>query len=427
MPAIFKQPTRIHGARLLLIWLLVGCQPIAAPPAAGGGQLAYIGGDGNVYITSADRQSKTAITQDATTATEGRGRSYHRVAWSPDGWLAFAAVERAQDVMRSELFVAAPNFHQAQMVGSSEDNFVIYLYWSPVPCATSHACHRLAYLIGNNTDITLRLVEVNGEGTSNREIGAGRPLYFSWAAQGEQLLWHAGGARRSDPTAQLALYRVADGQVQLLPYPPGYFVAPAWSPTDDAWLAVIETTRGMALRYVDANSAGKTLLQTPNEITFVWSPDGQRIAYAARFYGADPFYGPIYVYDVATGKSRRLTDVGLHVQAFFWSPDGARIGYLNWLALPNESWAQWRTYELATGQDRGFNAFNPSFSMRMMIGSFNQYAQSERLWSPDGRYLTYADRDRTLVERVWLVDTLAAKGAPPLLVDEGSLGVWSWQ
>ncbi len=143
--------------------------------------------------------------------------------------------------------------------------------------------------------------------------------------------------------------------------------------------------------------------------------------------GADPFYGPIHIYDLASGESRRITDLDLHVQAFFWSPDGARIGYLNWLALPNEAWAQWRVYDLTTNQDRGFNAFLPSFPMRMMIGSFNQYAQSDRFWSPDGRYLTYADRDRALVERVWLVDTLAPRGADPILVDEGVIGVWSWE
>jgi hypothetical protein len=65
--------------------------------------------------------------------------------------------------------------------------------------------------------------------------------------------------------------------------------------------------------------------------------------------------------------------------------------------------------------------------MRMLIGSFNQYAQSHQLWSPDGRYLTYADRDRGLVERVWLVDTWAEKGAPPILVDKGVIAVWSWE
>jgi hypothetical protein len=65
--------------------------------------------------------------------------------------------------------------------------------------------------------------------------------------------------------------------------------------------------------------------------------------------------------------------------------------------------------------------------MRFAIHSFNQYAQSHRFWSPDGRYLVYADRDRALVERVWLVDTWAERGADPIPVDAGSIGFWSWK
>ena len=427
--------TARFGILLLLMGLLLAaCQPITLPeknsvtPARNdGGRLAYIGGDGNVYVISADLTQKVAITDDATTTSEGSGRSYHRVAWAPDGELAFAAVERGMGVTQGELYVAQPG-EAAQLVGSSVDNFVIYLYWSPVPCPEQPDCQRLAYLIGNNTDITLRLVELAGDRVTNTEIGAGRPFYFSWAANGAHLLWHRGGSGRGDPLAQISRFDITEQTVHATNAAPGYFVAPAWSPVAEQWLDVIDGQDAVILRQVDAQTEAATeILQAANEISFVWSPDGSQVAYAARARGDDPFFGPIHVYDLATGASRRITDLDLHVQAFFWSPDGARIGYLNWLALPNEAWAQWRVYDLATNQDRGFSAFLPSFPMRMMIGSFNQYAQSDRFWSPDGRYLTYADRDRALVERVWLVDTQAPRGADPILVDEGVIGVWSWE
>jgi hypothetical protein len=88
---------------------------------------------------------------------------------------------------------------------------------------------------------------------------------------------------------------------------------------------------------------------------------------------------------------------------------------------------QWRVYDLVEEVDRGFAAFNPSYQMRYVISSFNQYAQSHRLWSPDGRYLVYADQDNSRVERVWMVDTFAARGADPILVAKGSMGFWSWK
>jgi Tol biopolymer transport system component len=418
--------------------LCFACQPIVAPAQStiltdqhnhtpAGGQLAYIGSDGNVYVVTADRQTKIAITHDASSSPEGNGRSYHRVAWSRDNWLAFAAVERTLNTTHSELYVAAPHA-PAQQVGHSDDHFVIYLYWAPTTCPSLPDCHRLAYLIGNQADMALRLVELNGDRITDEEIGVAQPFYFSWAAHSRSLLWHTGGSAQFNPTAHLALYDIANKSVEEVAGSPGSFVAPAWSPTGNDWLDVIATESGMTLRRMSTTPITVTAIAVAKyEMAFAWSPDGQRIAYASRFYSDDPFYGPIYVYENATGESRRLTDRGLHVQAFFWSPDSTRLGYLNWLALPNEDWAQWRVYNLVTGQDRGFDAFDPSFSMRMVIGSFNQYAQSDRFWSPDGRYLTYADRDRSLVERIWLVDTHAPKDAQPILVDEGSIGVWSWR
>jgi hypothetical protein len=87
---------------------------------------------------------------------------------------------------------------------------------------------------------------------------------------------------------------------------------------------------------------------------------------------------------------------------------------------------QWRVYNFSENKDRGFKMFRPSFQMNFMVSSFNQYAQSDRFWSPDSRYLVYADRDQTLVERVWLIDTWAEDGSQAILVDKGAIGLWSW-
>jgi Tol biopolymer transport system component len=135
----------------------------------------------------------------------------------------------------------------------------------------------------------------------------------------------------------------------------------------------------------------------------------------------------IQVFDLDTGTTRRLTQPGFRILAFFWSPDGQRLGYLIHLALPDTDWMQWRTYDVSVDRDRGFAAFHPSPLMRFMVHSFNQYVQSHRFWSPDGRYLVYADRDRSQTDQVWLVDTWAERGADPILVDQGSMGVWSWK
>jgi Tol biopolymer transport system component len=404
------------------------------PPTTSSRWLAYIGPDGNIYITTADRQLTLAATNDATAPPEGQGRSYHRVSWSPDGQLAFAAVTRAGNQARSELYVVEAPGKPARLVAKDDEHFVIYIYWSPVACPGRPACRRLAYLIEEDDGVGLRVVEVEAEQTHNQLVGVGRPFYFSWSADGQHILWHAGGARRHNSDAGMALYHVDDDQIDDLSQAPGSFLSPAWSPQGDEWLAVSDSEGADRLQIfphggpTEDNPVQTATLATASdtEMVFAWSPRGDQVAFALRPAEDAPFYGPIHVYDLDTGQSRQVTDDGFRVLGFFWAPRGERIGYLTRLDLPDAVWMQWRVVDPATDQDRGFTAFHPAPLMRFIVHSFNQYAQSDRLWSPDGRYLVYADRDRTLAERVWLVDTWAEKGSDPILVDAGSIGVWSW-
>ena len=211
-------------------------------------------------------------------------------------------------------------------------------------------------------------------------------------------------------------------------------MAPAWSPQSAQWLAVSSldgTDHLQIFPYTgptESNQAQAATLATASnaEMVFAWSPRGDQVAFARRPAGDASFYGPIHIYDLDTGSSRQVTDDGFQVLGFFWAPDGGRIGYLTRLDLPDAVWMQWRVVDLASARDRGFAAFHPAPLMRFAVQSFNQYAQSHRFWSPDGRYLLYADRDRYLAERVWLVDTWAENASDPVLVGAGSMGIWSW-
>ncbi len=394
-----------------------------ATPPTDGGRLAYIGGDGNIYLTGAAGRNPIPLTDDATTAYEGQGLSYQRLAWSPEGKLAYASVERSGGTARSQLYVVDEPSQTARLVGQSEAHFVIYLYWSPVPCPGQPDCRHLAYLIEETDDIALRLVTLEADGHHNRRIGAGWPFYFSWAADGRSLLWHSGYNR---PEATLAQYHLDRGTTETLVLQPGNFLAPAWSPQAETWLGV--TTGEGAGRLQKFGDTTSQIITTAGEgeVTFVWSPDGRQVAYAVRRYATDPFYGPIHRFDVESGQSTRLTDPGLRILAFFWSPDGQRLGYLTRQVLPDTEWMQWRVYDVTSGEDRGFTTFQPTPQMRFIMASFNQYAQSHRFWSPDSRYLVYAAQEGQ-TRQIWLVDTWAERGGEPLFVAEGSMGFWSWR
>jgi len=110
------------------------------PPAASAGRLAYIGGDGNIYVTTPELTSPIAVTHDATTSPENMGFSYHRISWSSDGQLAFASVTRSLTQTQSQLYVKASPETPARLVAQNNAHFVIYIYWSPVPCASAPSC-----------------------------------------------------------------------------------------------------------------------------------------------------------------------------------------------------------------------------------------------------------------------------------------------
>lgn len=426
----------------LLVGILIACQPslfspplllssaeafIITPAAAPSGRLAYIGGDGNVYVTTVDRSTTLAVTTDATAAPEYPGYSYHRLSWSPDGRLAFAGVTRTNDDATSTLYVVNVPGETPQAVGHSDEHFVIYMYWSPVPCSNRPDCRRLAYLIEEGDSISLRLVELAGAKVENRRLGRGWPFYFSWSPDSPQLIWHSGGARRHNPAAHMSLYDVERDELHLLPYEPGLFLAPAWSPQGDRWLGVSADGLVDSLQSFGADQAVTLTSAEDSQIVFAWSPQRDKIAYATREQPNDPFYSVIQILDPQTGQAERITDVGFRILGFFWSPDGQKLAYLTHQPLFDSVWMQWRVYNLAKKKDRGFKMFHPSFQMNFMVSSFNQYAQSDRFWSPDSRYLVYADRDQALVERVWLIDTYSEDGNQATLVDKGAIGLWSWE
>lgn len=424
------------AAVVVLAMLLASCQlkPVApTPPAAPQpGQLAYIGRDGNIYLTDAGLSQKTALTSDATAPPEGEGRSYHRISWSPDGRLAFAAVNRSINAVSSQIYVTAGATAPPQLVAENDENFVIYLHWSPTPCPGQPDCRQLAFLIEKDRveasgDIGLHLLEIDGDVVANQLLGLGRPFFFSWHPAGREMVWHTGGARRFNEAAQLTRFDMDTGQTEKSPLVPGLFLAPAWSPAGDGWLGVLAEDNVDQLHLVGVNPPPQHLDDTiDNQFAFIWSPDGRQVAYAIRKSSDDPAFDPIHLLDVKTGQSRRITDRNFRIVAFFWSPDGEKLAYLQ-QPTANADWLQWRVFNLRTGIDRGFAVFVPGYQMLYVLGSFNQYAQSHRLWSADSRYLVYADRDKALVQRVWLVDTQSDNGAQSIFVDEGTFGVWSWE
>ena len=122
---------------------------------------------------------------------------------------------------------------------------------------------------------------------------------------------------------------------------PSFDVAPAWSP-DGSQIAFVRVASGAgseqprASLHVVARDGGavRDLAQEGSEP--VWSPDGKRVAFVSyrdRF-GRTCFHecstsGEIYVLEVETGETRRLTRSQASDGSPAWSPDGRRIAFVS--------------------------------------------------------------------------------------------------
>ena len=102
-----------------------------------------------------------------------------------------------------------------------------------------------------------------------------------------------------------------------------------------------------------------------------WSPDGTQLAYSSD---KDSEHLQLWVRDMKSGRSRRLTDLTTQPQGAAWSPDGTRIAFFN----VDGMWrvAQMSVIDVASGQVTKVHDSLPQ--------------PGAPVWSPDGKRLAIA-------------------------------------
>ena len=153
---------------------------------------------------------------------------------------------------------------------------------------------------------------------------------------------------------------------------------PQWSPDGkhllfasslgDGGLLTISPDGGFPTRVpLDLGGSGHFLaLQTPQ-----WSPDGAWIAYVAAKSGSPE----LWLWSVAGGRDRQLTDLGGHINSFRWSPDGTAIAFAG---------DRYGNYDI--------------WKARVDDGTIHRLTKKERyevfpFWTPDGETILYAELD----------------------------------
>jgi TolB protein len=402
--------------------------PLPQQQAQVGGRIAYIGGDGDIYTIAPNGSDPQTVTRDL----PAHGATYESLAWSPDGQLAFSShTDEA-----SALFTSEPDgSDRVQVYSGGPDVAPFYLYWSP-------DSQWITFLTSSQSGIDLRMADSH-TGDSTRIVAQGSPSYFSWSPDSQSLLLHTGGARRDSSEASLAIFQPASSALVKLPDAPGIFQAPAWSPDGRQFLFARETETKTDELVLAEGDNRRVLATSRTGLVFVWSPRGDRIAFAIPNSQNNFLYDSVVVMDLE-GQNRRVVAQNI-IAAFFWSPDGEQIAVLSIdstqlnpqgrlvparrsvAPVPQSANVKliWSVTNVADGTFVAFPSFTPTDSFLQLVPYFDQYAQSLSLWSPDGRYLLFADVDEFDRSTIRVMDTIQPL-LPARRLADGTLAVWSW-
>jgi TolB protein len=412
----------------VLVAALIGFVVLQSTPAAGpiGAQgvalnrLAVIA-DNKLYTIDPDGSDRLDLAHSGRVPTAA-------VIWSHDGQrLIFAASERNQSRVNSARLDGQETrvLYEADLVREP-----FYLYGSPDD-------QHVAFLASDPLEgMQLHLAETDRP-NSARSVVAGQPNYSSWSPDSRSLLVHIGGTRAE---AYVGTYDLSAAAAQPIETQPAAFQAPFWSPTGEAqWLYARQSDTGNQL-VISAKNGSRTLAEFNGGITFGWSPDGQRVAYAINTPNSF-LYESLTVINLKDSTSKVVFKG--NVLAFFWSPDGRKLAYLtgvlvepspvgrvDGLAAPPRQQRRtlqvtWHVIDLEHNRTIDLNTFKPTDSFIYLMQYFDQFAQSVALWSPDSTALVYTGQPLIGERGVYVIDTQDA-AAQPRFVGPGDFAIWSW-
>ncbi|MCQ3936214.1 MAG: hypothetical protein DPW18_04100 [Chloroflexi bacterium] len=416
---------------LVLAFLLAACNfQVPQSPALRfierkSGLIAYIGNDGNVYVTDQGATSTTPLTEDVTEATRSQ-IAYQLPTWSPDGSrVAFVRLEQTgADSLSAELMVADTDGDTLASVYASETELPFYINWSPDN-------ENIGILSTTASRQTLALQSIPASGEARRVLDTGSPFYWSWSPDGRAMIVHKNGAA-AGTQSQLSFLKLDDEVTEfVMDEIPASFQAPAWSP-DGSFILLTTLSENGSQQIVLADAAGsvqKTIAEFEVNASFAWAADGEQFAYIlGNEQLQNGALGPLHVGDVF-GSEEVIVDED--VAGFFWSPDGGEIAYfLPQVFTPEDSseqvfYLEMYILDVASSESRLIATFQPTQQFFSLLPYMDQYHQSVTIWSPDSNNLVIAFIASGGVPAIAIVP--ASGVTEPRLLAEGVFAAWSWK
>ncbi len=369
-----------------------GAAPSSPADVVVGDRLIVVRDDGNLVSMTPDGVTVLPLTSDA-----GPGVLVSQPVASPDG-LSLAWVE---------VRTGGPSVVIATRAGVIRDQIPLgiapfFLVWDPTSS-------RIAYLGNAGSGIGLGVIDQATVAPTDITLGAGSPLYLSWAPDGTQLLLHVGSDTLGSTDLAHELRPLGDA--------PGTFQAPAWLPDGRT---LFDRVHGHDEQLVVADGDRRRVLATfRGGALFEPSPDGTRVAY--RIDHEDGSQDGVFVQPIDGGDPVTVTRG--ETTAFFWSPRSDALLLMTpegqaSASLPLHRWRVWNGAMRFTSEP-----FLPSPTFfQEYVPFFDQYAQTLTPWSPDGTAFAYAGRIGA-ESGVWVQPV--GRGAAPQLVSDGGMVLWS--
>ena len=393
------------------------------------GLIAYLGVDGNMYVSDQAGGNLKQLTEDAVIPENQGGpvAYYQYPTWSRDGsQLAFMGISSDGEQTESKLMIADMDDDSVNEVYTSESEHPIYLNWSPDNANVS-------FISTNVSGQNMILQSVPAEGGERTILDTGSPYYWSWAPDGKMMIVHAGGSAASSPQ-HLAFLSVESAEVTEhgLESTPASFQAPAWSP-DGSRIALARTSEEQSeLIVTDGTGENPETIGTfTNKTAFAWSSDSTRLAYIDGVQALDAgTIGSLHVYDFETSEEIIQDD---DIVAFFWSPSGEQLAYFILRQAQAEGTEQsaqqvllveLHVLDVTSGESRELFTYRPTQQFLGILPYFDQYHQSATIWSPDNNNLVLS----FLGESGPGIAVVAASGnLEPRFLTQGYLAFWSWE
>ena len=171
----------------------------------------------------------------------------------------------------------------------------------------------------------------------------------------------------------------------------------------EAVLSVLEAGNERVEREVSVPGVGEILNPT-------FAPDGQRLAFTAQVGGLVD----LFVHDLRSGETRRLTDDAFAELHPAWSPDGSRV------AFATDRFTT-RLADLAPGDYR-LATIDPATGEVQPLPSLEEAKNVNPQWSPDGKSLYFVS-DRGGVSNVYRLDVAGGTIAQVTDLQTGVSGI----